>query len=170
MTINPGQKPRCRRQGTEGADDPLQLGDFQAPRLILSLDRAVRSDPSLLHDAAAEIIAAIDGIACWDEVESIGLAVREALANAMMHGNHCDPEKNVGVSIAVNADCDLLIIVKDSGPGFDISQLAEPIPAENVLVHQVGGIFLMKQLMDQVEFKFDHGTEVRMRLRRQWLE
>jgi serine/threonine-protein kinase RsbW len=170
VRIDPGQKPRSRRQGTKGADGPRQLGDFQPPQLVLSLDRVVPSDPSFLHDAVAEITAAIDGTACWDEVESIGLAVREALANAMIHGNRCDPEKTVGVSVAVNEDCDLLIIVKDSGPGFDISRLPKPVTAENVRAHQSGGIFLIKQLMDEVDFKFDQGTEVRMRRRRQWLE
>jgi serine/threonine-protein kinase RsbW len=170
VTIDRGQKRRCRRQGTKGADAPPKLGDFQAPQLVLSLDRVVPSDPSLLHDAVAEITEAIDGTACWDEVERIGLAVREALANAIIHGNHCDPEKTVGVSVAVNEDCELLIIVKDSGLGFDISRLPKPVTEENMQAHQGGGIFLIKQLMDQVDFKFDQGTEVHMRRRRQWLE
>jgi serine/threonine-protein kinase RsbW len=129
-----------------------QLGDFQVQRPVLSLHRVVPSDPNLLDDAVAEITAAIDRTACCDDVEGIGLAVREALTNAMVHGNHCEPQKTVRLSVTVSEDCDLLIIVKDSGPGFDISRLSNPTSAEDVLANHGKGILLMKQLMDQVEF------------------
>jgi len=81
------------------------------------------------------------------------------------NGNHCDPEKTVSSSVAVNEDCDLLVSVKDSGSGFDPSGLPNPIDAENLLAPHGRGIFLIRQLMDEVDFKFDRGTEVRMRRR-----
>jgi len=137
---------------------------------VLSLDRVIPSDLSLLDGAVDEITAAIDRAACWEDTESIGLAVREALINAMVHGNHCDPTRAVRVSVAVNEDCDLLITVEDSGSGFDPSGIADPTAAQNLLADHGRGIFLMKQLMDQVDFNFDHGTEVHMRRRRRWLE
>jgi len=149
---------------------PAPLSDFQVPQLALSFDRVIPSDLSLLDGTVAEITSAVDRAACWEDTESIGLAVQEALINAMVHGNHCDPEKTVRVSVAVNEDGDLLIIVKDSGSGFDPSRLPNPIADENLLANHGRGIFLMKQFMDQVDFNFDHGTEVRMRRRRQWLE
>jgi len=94
----------------------------------------------------------------------MGLAVREAIANAMVHGNHCDPEKAVRISVAVNENCDLFVSVKDSGSGFDPAGLPNPVAPENLLAPHGRGIFIMRQLMDQVDFEFDHGTEVRMRL------
>jgi serine/threonine-protein kinase RsbW len=84
----------------------------------------------------------------------------------MVHGNHCDLEKTVSVSVAVNHNCDLFVSVKDSGPGFDPSRLPDPTAPENLLALHGRGIFIIRQLMDEVEFKFDHGTEVRMRRRR----
>jgi Histidine kinase-like ATPase domain len=99
------QKDRWRRQSIPGPDGPPRSGDFQIPQLVLSLDRVIPSDLSLLDGAVAEITEAIDRTACWEDVEKIGLAVREALANAMVHGNHGDPAKAVRVSVAVNEDC-----------------------------------------------------------------
>ena len=156
--------------GRTQGQKPAPPSDFQVPQIALSFDRVIPSDLSLLDGAVDEITAAIDRAACWEDTESIGLAVREALINAMVHGNHCDPTKTVRVSVAVNEDCDLLITVEDSGSGFDPSGIADPTAAQNLLADHGRGIFLMKQLMDQVDFNFDHGTEVHMRRRRRWLD
>ena len=72
--------------------------------------------------------------------------------------------------IAVDERGDLLVSVKYSGSGFDPSELPNPIAAENLLAPHGRGIFLIRQLMDEVDFKFDRGTEVRMRRRQKWLE
>jgi serine/threonine-protein kinase RsbW len=134
--------------------------------MVLSLDKVIPSDLSLLDDAVAEITTAIDRTACCEDAESIGLAVREALVNAIVHGNHCELQKAVRVSVAVCDNGDLLIVVKDSGSGFDPSKLPDPTAAKNLLGDHGRGIFLMKRLMDEVDFKFDHGTEVGMRRKR----
>jgi anti-sigma regulatory factor (Ser/Thr protein kinase) len=142
-------------------------GDFRPRRLVLRLEKVINSDPALLDDAVGDIIAELDTTACWgggeSDVETIGLAVREAIANAIVHGNHCDPEKAVRISVAVNENCDLFVSVKDSGSGFDPGRLPDPVAPENLLAPHGRGIFIMRQLMDQVDFEFDHGTEVHMR-------
>ena len=71
--------------------------------------------------------------------------------------------------MGVNQNHDLLIIFRDSGPGFDSSGIANPTAEENLLAIHGRGIFLIQQCMDQVDFKFDHGTQVFMRRRRKWL-
>jgi serine/threonine-protein kinase RsbW len=144
-------------------------GDFRLRHLVLLLEKAIPSDPTLLDEAVADITAELDTTACWGagepDVETIGLAVREAIANAMVHGNHCDPEKKVRISVTVNGRCGLLVRVKDSGAGFDPDGLPDPIAAENLMAPHGRGIFIIRQIMDEVDFKFDHGTEVRMLLR-----
>ena len=142
------------------------MSDFQHKRLLLSLDKVIPSDPSMLDDAVAEIMLAINRLVCWEDTDKIGIAIGEALANAMVHGNHCDPEKTVHIFVAVNENCDLFVSIKDSGSGFDPSELPNPTAAENLLAPHGRGIFLIRQLMDEVDFMFDHGTEIRM-LRRQ---
>jgi anti-sigma regulatory factor (Ser/Thr protein kinase) len=149
-------------------DQFLRVGDFQAPQLVLNLEKIIPSNPKLLDDVVREITATLDRVTCWDDVETIGLAVEEALAKAIVHGNHCDPQKTVCISIVVNENCDLLVSVKDSGSGFDPSALPNPIATENLLAKHGRGIFLIRQLMDEVDFNFDHGTEVRMRRRQKW--
>jgi anti-sigma regulatory factor (Ser/Thr protein kinase) len=153
-----------------GPDQFPDVSGFQDRKLLLRLDKVIPSDPTLLDDAVKEITAALDYTACWDDADIIGLVVQEALANAIVHGNHCDPETMVRICIAVNENCDLLVTVKDSGSGFDPSGLPNPLASESLLAPHGRGIFLMRQFMDEVDFKFDHGTEVHMRRRQKWLE
>jgi len=123
-----------------------------------------------LDGAVEEVTRAIDDTGFWGDVEGIGLAVREAVANAIIHGNHSDPEKPVGILLAVTESCDLIIIVSDSGSGFDPSRAPNPTLGDNLMASHGKGIFLMQKLMDQVEFSFGQGTEVVMRRRRQWIQ
>jgi serine/threonine-protein kinase RsbW len=146
--------PDARRKAHSGT---------QVATTVLSLDKVIPSVLSLLDDAVAEITAAIDRTAHCEDAESIGLAVREALVNAIVHGNHCQPQKTVRVSLFVYDTGDLVTVVKDSGSGFDPSRVPDPTAAENLLADHGRGVFIIKQFMDEVDFKFDHGTEVSMR-------
>jgi serine/threonine-protein kinase RsbW len=91
---------------------------------------------------------------------NIMIAVTEAVNNAIKHGNAGDKKKNVHLSLSLN-DSLIKFIVKDEGPGFDYQNLPDPTAPENI--EKVGGrgIFLMKHLSDQVEFK-DHGRVVEL--------
>jgi anti-sigma regulatory factor (Ser/Thr protein kinase) len=135
---------------------PDQLPD------VFRLDKVIPSDPALLDGAVEEITLGLRHTAHWHDAEDIGLVVGEALANAIIHGNHCDPEKTVHVFVAVNEHGDLLVSVKDTGSGFNPGRLPDPTAPENLLASHGRGIFLIRQVMDEVDFKFDHGTELRM--------
>jgi|HubBroStandDraft_6_1064221.scaffolds.fasta_scaffold87371_2 anti-sigma regulatory factor (Ser/Thr protein kinase) len=149
-----------------GPDQYPDTSDLRSRRPVFRLDKVIPSDLTLLDGAVEEITAALRRTAHWRDVEDIGLVVAEALANAIIHGNRCDPEKAVHVVVAVNEHGDLLVSVKDTGSGFDPNRLRDPTAPENLLAPHGRGIFLIRQLMDEVHFKFDHGTEVRMRLRK----
>ena len=150
----------------QGPDQFRDVNDFPVRQLVLRLETVIPSDLTLLDDTVGDITAELRDTACCGDAETIGLAVGEALANAIVHGNHCDPERTVRLSVAVNENCDLLVSVKDSGSGFDPTRLPNPIAAENLLAPHGRGIFLIRQYMDEVDFKFDRGTEVRMCLRK----
>jgi anti-sigma regulatory factor (Ser/Thr protein kinase) len=145
-------------------------GDHRLQKVSVFLNRIIPSDPTFLDAAVGEITRAIGGTTFWGDVEGIGLAVREALANAMIHGNDSDPAKPVTISVAVNESCDLLIIIRDSGSGFDPKRVPDPTVGDSLLASHGRGIFLMQKLMDQVDFRFGQGTEVIMRRKRQWLQ
>lgn len=153
-----------------GPSRSTRIDDQRLQKDSVFLRMVIRSDPKFLDDAVVEIMRAIEGATFWGDVEGIGLAAREALANAIIHGNDCDPEKPVDISVAADEGCDLLITIKDSGAGFDPSRVPDPTVGDSLLTSHGRGIFFMQKLMDRVDFRFDQGTKVIMRRRRQWLQ
>jgi anti-sigma regulatory factor (Ser/Thr protein kinase) len=151
-------------------NQPSCIGEYQVHKLSVFFDRVMPSDPKFLDDAVDEITRTIEGTTLWGDVEGISLAVREALANAIIHGNQSDSEKTVAIVVAVNESCDLLIVVRDSGAGFDPSRVPNPTVGDSLLANHGRGIFLIRQFMDRVDFRFKQGTEVVMQRRRQWLQ
>ena len=94
----------------------------------------------------------------------IEIALREALANAVIHGNRNTPHKRVRVTCSCSDDGEISITVRDEGRGFDSSAVPDPTDRNNVLLSHGRGIRLMKALMDEVSFE-ENGTVVRMRKR-----
>jgi serine/threonine-protein kinase RsbW len=92
----------------------------------------------------------------------IEMALREALANAVIHGNGEDSCKSVHVTCRCYMDGEVSITVQDGGRGFDSSGLLDPTLRENLLFTHGRGIYLMKTLMDEVSFE-EGGSVVRMR-------
>ena len=92
----------------------------------------------------------------------VELALREALANAVIHGNHNDASKRVYIRACAQPGDGVVLAVRDEGAGFDEAQLPDPLADENILSDHGRGIFLMKQFMDDVQF-IEGGAEVRMR-------
>ena len=97
-----------------------------------------------------------------DEVLSIGMAVREAAVNAVLHGNAYDPAKKVTLELKSNSK-DLMIAIRDQGKGLDVASIPDPCAPENLLKQSGRGIFLMRSLMDEVEINPSQtGTEVKL--------
>jgi len=96
------------------------------------------------------------------EEQYVELAFREALSNAMLHGNCLDADKLVHVHCCCEPKKGVCIVVRDQGKGFDPSQVPDPLAFENLTAEHGRGIHLMKLAMDKVSFE-RQGTEVRMR-------
>ena len=101
-----------------------------------------------------------------DRVMSVELALQEALANAIRHGCAGDMSRYVQCVVTCDDDGDVMIVVRDPGSGFETSTVANPLSPENVLKPGGRGIFLINQLMDEVDFR-DGGRELQMRKRRE---
>lgn len=97
-----------------------------------------------------------------DEEAIVDVAVQEALANAVIHGNHQDSRKKVHVSCCFEPNGTLDLTVRDEGPGFTPADVPDPLSEPNLLSGHGRGIFLMKALMDEVYFE-DGGKQVHMR-------
>jgi serine/threonine-protein kinase RsbW len=91
----------------------------------------------------------------------VALAVQEALANAVVHGCGNDLSKQVRCQVKSDPKGRIVIIVTDPGPGFIPDSVSDPSRHENLYVDHGRGVYLIRQLMDEVHF--DHGgNEVRM--------
>ena len=82
----------------------------------------------------------------------IELAVREAVVNAVLHGNRCDATKKGGAN-GGTARFRVGGSIKDEGEGFDPGSLPDPLNPENLLRRAGRGIFLMKSSMDEVNMR-----------------
>ncbi len=80
------------------------------------------------------------------------MAVREAVANAIKHGNRQDMSKHVHLEMDVVADT-LAISIRDEGEGFDPGAVVDPLAPENRLKTSGRGIFYMRTFMDEVRFQ-----------------
>lgn len=96
-----------------------------------------------------------------EQEEEIEVSLREALANAILHGNQQDTEKRVYICCRIEFGGQLSIVVKDQGRGFDPASLPDPMDVANISSTHGRGIFLMRALMDEVHFE-QGGTEVHL--------
>jgi serine/threonine-protein kinase RsbW len=92
----------------------------------------------------------------------IEMALHEALANAVIHGNGENSGRRVYVECRCYMDGEVSITVRDEGRGFDSSAVPDPTFLENLLFTHGRGIYLMKTLMDEVSFE-EGGAVVMMR-------
>ena len=116
-------------------------------------------------DAAEEIVLAAAKEMGFDEDArfQIGLAVRESMVNAVVHGNCYSENKKVRLVFWKEPDR-LTVTVADQGKGFDIDSLPDPL-AEDHLMNQSGrGILLIRSFMDEFETRRlkPSGTEFRL--------
>jgi serine/threonine-protein kinase RsbW len=89
---------------------------------------------------------------CGDDEEYwLVTALREAVANAVRHGNDHDPNRVVRVAYSIN-NSTVTIRVEDEGEGFNPEEIPNPTDPENLLRPSGRGIFYMRQFMNQVEF------------------
>ena len=102
-----------------------------------------------------------------DAAFGIDLAVREAVTNAVIHGNRQDEDKTVDLTLKSSPDA-VEISVHDQGPGFNPEAVPDQTAQENILKASGRGIFFMRSFMDEVDWLIrpGGGTTVRMLKRR----
>jgi len=115
----------------------------------------------LVH-AASERMAELAGLDA-DEALNVGLAVREAVINAMLHGNRQDPRLEVKITLSTDGDY-LTAVVADQGNGFARDETPDPTEEANLLRNSGRGLLLMEAFVDKVKFRSlpKGGTEVTM--------
>ncbi len=98
-----------------------------------------------------------------DSAHWIGMSVREAVTNAIQHGNKLDLNKKVDICFEVEPK-QLSVWVRDQGNGFRAEEIPNPLDNDNLLKASGRGIFYIRTFMDEVEFTHlsQGGMEVRM--------
>ncbi len=116
-------------------------------------------------DKAEELVVSEAGKVGFDEDDQhqIGMAVRECLVNAVVHGNRYSSNKRVHLDIE-RSDNALTVVVGDEGDGFDLSSLPDPLAPENLLRQSGRGLLLIRAFMDEFDLhpRPGGGTEVRL--------
>jgi serine/threonine-protein kinase RsbW len=128
----------------------------------IELEHSLPSEVAAISPFVDKLMLLFRKCGCVSEGESeVEIALREALANAIIHKNH----ENSGKHVHVRCRCEpteVSIAVKDEGRGFDIEKIADPTTPENKGSIHGRGIYPMKALMDEVRFEED-GVVVHMR-------
>lgn len=98
-----------------------------------------------------------------DDYGKILVATLEAVNNAIIHGNRTDNSKSVKIGFEYIKE-NLTVTVADEGPGFSPDNVPDPTAPENLENLHGRGVFLMKNLCDQISFN-DLGNEVQMKFK-----
>ncbi|MDQ6788321.1 MAG: ATP-binding protein [Acidobacteriota bacterium] len=116
--------------------------EFNLPSRIESVEQAAQE---------AAVFASASGFAD-DALFDIDMAVREAAANAVKHGNREDETKQVEITFE-DSDEGFEISIRDFGAGFAVDEIPDPTNPENLLKANGRGILFMRSFMDEVEWQ-----------------
>jgi serine/threonine-protein kinase RsbW len=141
---------------------PPQSCAFDAEKLVLKLSVTLAADRDAVDPVVRSVMDVVREMKCAPGREDdIELALTEALANAVVHGAKNDPSKIIECDVACDELHGMLIVVRDPGTGFDPAKIADPCQGENIYANHGRGIYLINQLMDEVQFH-KNGTEIHM--------
>jgi serine/threonine-protein kinase RsbW len=105
-------------------------------------------------DAAEEMVRnfAVQHGFSEDDVHQIGMAVRESMINAVVHGNCYNAQKKVRLSVEAVPNR-IIIRVQDQGAGFEADEIPDPLAEENLMRKSGRGLFLMRAFMDELKMR-----------------
>ena len=128
----------------------------------IALECSLPSEVTAISPFVDSLMSLLRNSGCVLEGESdVEVALREALANAIIHGNREDRRKYVHITCRCDSN-EVSIAVKDEGEGFDVNSVPDPTAPENIGSVHGRGILVMKALMDEVRFE-EGGVVVHMR-------
>ena len=128
----------------------------------IEIDCSLSSEVAAISPFVDKFVLMLTKFRCIPGREGdVEIALREALNNAVVHGNHQDQRKWVRVTCRCESG-QVAINVRDEGPGFDFNKLPDPTTTEAIHSTHGRGIYLMRAFMDEVRFE-EGGSLVYMR-------
>jgi serine/threonine-protein kinase RsbW len=135
----------------------------KGPRAILVYSDIFPSCLEAVETVLARMMGKLTELGCLDgQRDEVDLALREALVNAVKHGNRGQLNKRVELDCFQQHDGGILLVVRDEGPGFDPAHIADPTEPDNIFRTSGRGILLIRSFMDEVQFQRG-GREIRMK-------
>jgi len=158
----PQRMPRPARKASEPGSAGRRPGaaGLRITRFRMASRRAAVA-PAVERVLAAARDARLDD----EQTDNLAVAVAEALSNAAVHGNRLRPGTHVRVSVAVKPRVCAVVDITDSGEGFDVHAVSDPTQPDRVLATGGRGVFLMRRLVDDIEYN-EAGNRVRLTLAR----
>lgn len=139
---------------------PCEFGSSDLPWKV---DELLPSTVEAISPTVDNVMRSLNENCCPpEEAFAVEMVIREALANAVIHGNRQNPHKKVRVCCACDPRRGILIVVKDQGSGFDSSQVLSPVRRQQVHSEHGRGIYLIRSLTDEVQFR-QGGSEIYIR-------
>jgi serine/threonine-protein kinase RsbW len=116
------------------------------------------SNPDLLPEIEEYIFNTLSEVEFTEDMKNnIELAVAEASANSILHGNKCDINKNVIIKISINEE-KITISFQDEGTGFNPDEVPDPTKPENILRGSGRGVHIMRSLVDDIKYIFNKNS------------
>ncbi len=138
-----------------------------SPVTVETTELTLPSRIEAIDEAATAVAGLVTRSGIGEEAAfGIDMAVREALANAVIHGNKLDETRLVEINVKSSLDS-FEVSVHDQGQGFNPDTISDPTKEENILKSSGRGIFFMRNFFDEVDWSISEGgTTVRMIKRR----
>ena len=137
--------------------------EISEPTNSMQFEVTLPADVAAISPVVDWVMRLVDELEYGDAKEfGIEMALREALANAILHGCKADPTKKVECSVNGDRKDGIVIVVRDPGVGFDPKSIQSPTADSNLGADHGRGIFLIQALMDEVTHE-QNGTVIRMR-------
>jgi serine/threonine-protein kinase RsbW len=150
---------------TRASDSPSQFLGKRSPSSILEIDSWMPSKIQAISPLVDRLMRLVEASQCVPGAEfDVELAIREALGNAVVHGNQEDPETRVHIRCRCEPGKEVSIVVTDQGKGFNFVEVVGNGPVSDGTAEHGHGILLMRAFMDDVHFERG-GSEVHMRKR-----
>jgi serine/threonine-protein kinase RsbW len=114
-----------------------------------------------MHDVLNELTEKLEARGLVQPHSHLFVALDEAIANAIKHGNKSDPTKNVHITAEIDDD-EVTFVITDEGEGFDLANLPDPTDSQYLMRPCGRGVMLIYHLMDDVEYN-ERGNQVKMK-------
>jgi len=141
------------------SDASATIDSSQRLREIIEIE--MPSIVGLMHPVLGFLTEKVERLGVIDPTSSnLFVALDEAFANAIRHGNKSDRSKMVKISADISID-EASFTVEDEGDGFDLSSIPDPRDPANLLKASGRGVFFISNIMDEVRYN-ERGNKITM--------